>query len=51
LARTGIRRRASTPPITPEIALKVGMAAGLVFKKGDHRNRLVIRKQTRVPAT
>ena len=44
----GIRGRASTPPITPEIALKVGMAAGLVFKKGDHRNRVVIGKDTRL---
>jgi phosphoglucosamine mutase len=44
----GIRGRANTHPITPEIALKVGMAAGLVFKKGDHRNRVVIGKDTRL---
>jgi hypothetical protein len=44
----GIRGRANTPPITPEIALKVGMAACLVFKKGDHRNRVAIGKDTRL---
>jgi len=44
----GIRGRANTPPITPEIALKVGMAAGLVFKKGEHRNRVAIGKDTRL---
>ena len=44
----GIRGRANTPPITPEIALKVGMAAGLVFKNGEHRNRVVIGKDTRL---
>ncbi len=44
----GIRGRANMHPITPEIALKVGMAAGLVFKNGDHRNRVVIGKDTRL---
>ena len=27
----GIRGRANRPPITPDLAMKVGMAAGLVF--------------------
>jgi phosphoglucosamine mutase len=44
----GIRGRANRPPITPEIAMKVGMAAGLVFTKGDHRHRVVIGKDTRL---
>jgi len=44
----GIRGRANQHPITPEIALKVGMAAGLVFRNGDHRNRVVIGKDTRL---
>ena len=44
----GIRGYANTPPITPDIALKVGMAAGLVFKNDDHRNRVVIGKDTRL---
>jgi phosphoglucosamine mutase len=44
----GIRGRANQHPITPDIALKVGMAAGLVFRNGDHRNRVVIGKDTRL---
>ena len=44
----GIRGRANQYPITPDIALKVGMAAGLVFRNGDHRNRVVIGKDTRL---
>ena len=43
----GIRGRANRFPMTPEIALKVGMAAGLVFHRGDHRHRVVIGKDTR----
>jgi phosphoglucosamine mutase len=34
--------------ITPELALKVGQAAGLVFNRGDHRHRVVIGKDTRL---
>ena len=34
--------------ITPELALKVGQAAGLVFRKGDHRHRVLIGKDTRL---
>jgi phosphoglucosamine mutase len=44
----GIRGRANRFPITPEIALKVGMAAGLTFLRGDHRHRVVIGKDTRL---
>ncbi len=44
----GIRGRANTFPITPDLALKVGMAAGLVFQRGDHRHRVVIGKDTRL---
>jgi phosphoglucosamine mutase len=44
----GIRGRANSFPITPELALKVGMAAGLVFQRGDHRHRVVIGKDTRL---
>ena len=44
----GIRGRANRPPITPDVAMKVGMAAGLVFTKGDHRHRVVIGKDTRL---
>ena len=44
----GIRGQANSFPITPDLALKVGMAAGLVFKRGDHRHRVVIGKDTRL---
>ena len=43
----GIRGRANSV-ITPELAMKVGMAAGLAFQRGDHRHRVVIGKDTRL---
>ena len=43
----GIRGKANKV-ITPELALKVGQAAGLVFKRGTHRHRVVIGKDTRL---
>src|SRR5438046_8193454 len=43
----GIRGRANGV-ITPELALKAGQAAGLVFRRGDHRHRVVIGKDTRL---
>jgi phosphoglucosamine mutase len=43
----GIRGRANGV-ITPELALRVGQAAGLVFKNGDHRHRVLIGKDTRL---
>lgn len=44
----GIRGRANTFPVTPEIAMKAGMAAGRIFMRGDHRHRVVIGKDTRL---
>lgn len=44
----GIRGRANQPPMTADLALRVGMAAGLVFRSGDHRHRVVIGKDTRL---
>jgi phosphoglucosamine mutase len=43
----GIRGRANVA-ITPELALKVGQAAGLMFTRGDHRHRVLIGKDTRL---
>jgi phosphoglucosamine mutase len=43
----GIRGRANGT-ITPELALKVGQAAGVVFQRGEHRHRVVIGKDTRL---
>src|SRR5690242_17464338 len=34
--------------ITPELALKTGQATGLVFRRGEHRHRVVIGKDTRL---
>ena len=44
----GIRGYANQSPMTPEIAMKVGMAAGKVFRRGDFRHRVVIGKDTRL---
>jgi phosphoglucosamine mutase len=43
----GIRGRANQA-ITPDLALRVGQAAGLVFRRGDHRHRVLIGKDTRL---
>ncbi len=43
----GSRGLANGDKLTPELAMKVGMAAGLKFVNGDHRNRVVIGKDTR----
>ena len=43
----GIRGKANSLPMTAEIAMKVGMAAGVAFRRGDHRHRAVIGKDTR----
>jgi phosphoglucosamine mutase len=43
----GIRGRANRV-ITPELALRVGQAAGLVFRNGEHRHRVLIGKDTRL---
>ncbi len=43
----GIRGLANGDKLTPELALRVGMAAGLHFARGEHRNRVVIGKDTR----
>ena len=44
----GIRGRTNTVALTPEIAMKAGMAAGRIFTRGAHRHRVVIGKDTRL---
>ena len=44
----GIRGTANRTPMTADVALRVGMAAGAYFKRGDHRHRVVIGKDTRL---
>jgi len=43
----GIRGQVNGHKLLPELALKVGMATGLSFKRGEHRHRVVIGKDTR----
>ena len=42
----GIRGRANVHPMTPDVAMRVGMAVGLHYRNG-HRQRVVIGKDTR----
>ena len=44
----GIRGSANSEPMTAEIALRVGMAAGRIFTRGAHRHTVVIGKDTRL---
>ena len=44
----GIRGRVNTTKLTPEVAMKAGMAAGRIFTRGEHRHRVVIGKDTRL---
>src|SRR5580704_10553177 len=44
----GIRGRTNASVLTPEIAMKAGMAAGRIFTHGEHRHRVVIGKDTRL---
>ena len=44
----GIRGKANTWPMTADLALKLGMAAGQHFTRGKHRHVVVIGKDTRL---
>lgn len=44
----GIRGTANTFPMTAEIAMRFGMAAGHFFKKDECRHRVIIAKDTRI---
>ena len=44
----GIRGRVNNPTMTAEMAMKVGLAAGAHFVRGDHIHRVVIGKDTRL---
>ncbi len=35
----GVRGRANSEPMTAEIAMRISMAAGRIFNRGDHRHR------------
>ena len=44
----GIRGEANAEPMTAQTALRVGQAAARRFRRGDHRHRVVIGKDTRL---
>ncbi len=44
----GVRGLANTDPMTAEMALRMGMAAGHIFTRGAHRHSVVIGKDTRL---
>ena len=44
----GIRGPANTYPMTADVALHLGQAAGLLFTRGSHRHKGVIGKDTRL---
>jgi phosphoglucosamine mutase len=44
----GVRGHANVHPMTPEVALALGMAAGLHFRAAEGRHRIVIGKDTRL---
>jgi phosphoglucosamine mutase len=44
----GIRGKANEGKMTAELAMRVGMAAGRYFTRGDHQHRVVIGKDTRL---
>ncbi len=44
----GIRGLTNVAPMTAEVAMRVGMAAGCHFLRGGHRHRVVVGKDTRL---
>ena len=44
----GIRGQSNTFPMTPDLAMRVGIAVGTIFRRGAHRHRVVIGKDTRL---
>ncbi|HET9146950.1 MAG TPA: phosphoglucosamine mutase [Acetobacteraceae bacterium] len=44
----GIRGTANSAPMTAEVALRLGQAAGLLFTRGSHQHKVIIGKDTRL---
>ena len=44
----GIRGQSNVFPMTPDLAMRVGIAVGTIFRNGSHRHRVVIGKDTRL---
>jgi phosphoglucosamine mutase len=44
----GVRGKANSGTMTADMVLKIGMAAGNLYRRGSHRHRVVIGKDTRL---
>jgi phosphoglucosamine mutase len=44
----GIRGKANTAAMSPDLVMRVGLAAGQIYRRGGHRHRVVIGKDTRL---
>jgi phosphoglucosamine mutase len=44
----GVRGRANVGSMTPDVVMRIGMAAGQLHRRGGHRHRVVIGKDTRL---
>jgi phosphoglucosamine mutase len=44
----GVRGRANAGNMTPDVVMRIGMAAGQLHRRGGHRHRVVIGKDTRL---
>lgn len=44
----GIRGKSNKFPMTADLVMKVAIAAGIAFRRGNHRHRVVIGKDTRL---
>jgi len=44
----GIRGTANKGSVTPDVIMKAGQAAGVKFRRGNHRHRVIIGKDTRL---
>ena len=44
----GIRGKSNAFPMTPDLAMRVRIAAATIFRRGSHRHRVVIGKDTRL---
>ena len=44
----GVRGKANSGAMTADLVLKIGLAAGSLYRRGGHRHRVVIGKDTRL---
>jgi phosphoglucosamine mutase len=44
----GVRGRANSGSMSPDVVMKIGMAVGQLYRRGGHRHRVVIGKDTRL---